>query len=613
MNRQVRILTHYIVAFFAVGFALLVRLLLSPMLEQSAEFFLFTFAIVLASWRGGLGPGLFATALSAFVINYFLMEPYQQLFFFSRRGIAIALFALSGVCISWLSERRLRSEAEQGAASRKISSILESITDSYYAVDRQWRFTDINDRAAAHFKKEREEVIGKIIWDVFPQAVGGDSYLQFHRAMETQAPAHFEVASALASGNWLDVHAYPSAEGLSVYFRDITKRKRAEEKLRESEELYRTLARNFPGGAVFLFDRDLRYRVAEGAGLADVGLAKEDIEGKSIWEALPPEICEVVEPVSRAVLAGRSVTGEYPYCDRVYFTQAIPVKNAEGRPIAGMFVCLDITDRKMVEDEREQLLVREQAARAEAEAATRAKDEFLAMVSHELRSPLSAIKGWADIMLRRQNDAKTVAHAAEVIKRSAAAQSQLIEDLLDTARIISGKFKLNVGPVDLRSVINAAAELVRPAAEAKPVTLQLSLTSDPIHITGDSDRLQQVVWNLLSNSIKFTPEGGRVEISLEQEASSARITVRDTGKGISPEFLPHVFERFRQADGGESRRLGGLGLGLALVKDLVELHGGGVQVTSAGEGRGATFTVELPLQPPSAAGDGREKAYPASA
>jgi signal transduction histidine kinase len=257
---------------------------------------------------------------------------------------------------------------------------------------------------------------------------------------------------------------------------------------------------------------------------------------------------------------------------------------------------IDITERKAAEEERELLLTREQAARAEAEAASRMKDEFLATLSHELRTPLNAMLGWTQILRTRKLDEAKAARALETIDRNTKSLSQLIEDVLDVSRIITGKLHLNVRPVELVPVIEAALETVLPAANAKDIGIEARLDPSSGTVLGDANRLQQVVWNLLSNAVKFTPKGGRVEVRLEVIDSRVQIRVSDTGQGISPEFLPYVFERFRQADSTTTRSHGGLGLGLAIVRHLVELQGGTVHVESAGIGQGATFIVNLPLR-----------------
>ena len=248
------------------------------------------------------------------------------------------------------------------------------------------------------------------------------------------------------------------------------------------------------------------------------------------------------------------------------------------------------------EAQREDLLRKERLARETAETADRAKEEFLGVLSHELRTPLNAVYGWARMLQSGQiRDDAAVARALEVIVRNSDVQVQLIDDLLDVSRVISGKMRLDVRPVDLHTVVHGALDAVRPAADAKAIRVQTVLDPRAGPVTGDPARLQQVVWNLLMNAVKFTPRGGRVQLHLQRVNSHLEIVVSDTGQGIAPEMLPHVFERFRQADSSSTRAHGGLGLGLALVKHLVELHGGTVLARSAGEGQGATFVVTLPL------------------
>jgi PAS domain S-box-containing protein len=287
-----------------------------------------------------------------------------------------------------------------------------------------------------------------------------------------------------------------------------------------------------------------------------------------------------------------------------WFSKTVdPVLNAQGQFTGAVFVLVDITDRKRIETERIQLLAREQEARVQAEVANRLKDEFLATLSHELRSPLNAMLGWTRLLNTRKLDAVTTARAMETIERTARAQAQLVEDLLDVSRIISGKMLLNLSSVELSNVIAATVETLSPAIEAKAIRLHLELNRATGAIVGDAARLQQVVWNLLSNAIKFTPSDGQVKVSLTQAKAGVEIAVSDTGQGINPEFVPYVFDRFRQADSSTTRTFGGLGLGLAIVRHLVELHGGTVQAASAGENQGATFTVHLPLTPQTPAPD----------
>jgi PAS domain S-box-containing protein len=283
-----------------------------------------------------------------------------------------------------------------------------------------------------------------------------------------------------------------------------------------------------------------------------------------------------------------------------------PLLNPDGsvRRVVGVYV--DITERKRVEEERKRLLESERAARAEAEQASRIKDEFLATLSHELRTPLNAVLGWSRLIETNPGDPRTVSEGIQIIARNAKVQADLIADLLDMSRVISGKLRLEVEDVDLHAVVSAGIDAVRHSADAKVIQIQCAVAPLAGRVRGDANRLQQVVWNLLSNAVKFTPKGGAIQVLVTDEGSHAQIVVSDTGAGIKTEFLPHLFERFRQGDASAARQHGGLGLGLAIVKSLVELHGGSVRAQSAGEGQGAAFTVELPFTTKPPALEGKE-------
>jgi signal transduction histidine kinase/CheY-like chemotaxis protein len=288
---------------------------------------------------------------------------------------------------------------------------------------------------------------------------------------------------------------------------------------------------------------------------------------------------------------------------RAVILQMSPLPGYETSLARVMVSLVDISERKAAEAEREELLASTERARREAESANRAKDEFLATVSHELRTPLSPILTWAHMLRDGKLDAARRTHAYEVIERSARTQAQLIEDLLDVSRIMAGKMRLEVRPVLLGPIIERAVEVVRPSAEAKGLRLLVDLDAEAGAVLGDDGRLQQVVWNLLANAVKFTPQGGRIQLVLARMASHLEIAVADSGEGMDPSFVPHVFDRFRQADASTTRAQSGLGLGLAIVRHIVEAHGGGVQAESAGPGRGSVFTVKLPLTITRAAGE----------
>ena len=272
-----------------------------------------------------------------------------------------------------------------------------------------------------------------------------------------------------------------------------------------------------------------------------------------------------------------------------------PVRDPSGRVIGASKIARDITEQKRVAAERDRLLEAERVARGEAERANRMKDDFVAMVSHELRTPLNAILGWTQLMTRGRNDPALIARGIDVVARNTRLQAQLISDLLDISRIVAGKLQLDTRTVDLRSIVGQSLEIIEDEARSKGVVIEQALGDSASLVSGDASRMQQILWNLLSNAVKFTPRGGRVSVRVKIEGPWAQIEVADTGVGIRSEFLPHVFDRFQQADRSITRQFGGLGLGLAIVKHLVELHGGAVQASSEGEGKGATFLVALPV------------------
>ncbi|HEY0378508.1 MAG TPA: PAS domain-containing protein [Pyrinomonadaceae bacterium] len=412
------------------------------------------------------------------------------------------------------------------------------------------------------------------------------------------APKGGAARTLLASARPL---AGPGGEklGAIAVMHDITERKRAQETLRRESSLLQALMDNIPD-AIYFKDTGSRFTRVNRHAPYRGGKDPADVIGKTDFDFF-------VEGHARAAYEDEQRimrTGE-PMVDKVELetypdgsvtwlsTTKVPIFDEDGKVAGLVGISRDITERKRAEEERLRL-AREQAAREEAEAANRSKDEFLAVLSHELRTPLTAILGWAHMLRDGQLDEKTAADALETIERNARAQARLVDDLLDVSRIITGKLRLEVAEVEPRHFIESAIEALRPAAAAKEVSVQNLTGAGVGFIEGDAARLKQIAWNLLSNAIKFTPPGGRVEVRLKRADSHVELAVTDTGAGISPEFLPHVFEPFRQADQKTTRRHGGLGLGLSIVRHLVDLHGGTVHAESPGEGRGATFTVRLP-------------------
>jgi hypothetical protein len=382
---------------------------------------------------------------------------------------------------------------------------------------------------------------------------------------------------------------------------DITDRKQTEAALHQSELMFRTLADTMP--QMFWITQPDGYHEYYNRRWYDyTGTTLEQTQGEGWHNILHPEDLERTiavwynslstgKPYDIEYRLRRAVDGEY----RWHLGRAFPFKNQDGQIVKWFGSCTDIHDQKLAVEERAEAWERERTARIELEKANRLKDDFLAIVSHELRSPLNPILGWTKLLLSRKMDVAKTTQALQVIERNAKLQARLIEDLLDVSRILRGKLSLNSSQVSLVAVVEAALETVRLLAEAKSIQLLTQFAPEIGKVEGDLHRLQQVIGNLLTNAVKFTPVGGRIKICCEKIGSQAKIQITDTGKGINPDFLPHVFDRFRQADDTTTRKYGGLGLGLAIVQHIVELHGGSVEAASPGEGLGATFTVMIPL------------------
>lgn len=384
--------------------------------------------------------------------------------------------------------------------------------------------------------------------------------------------------------------------GVVLVFRDVTEQR----KLYEAREQLAAIV-EYSGEAIATKNLDGIIQTWNASAERLFGYSADEIIGKSVTILIPPERLseedQILSRLRRGLPAERLETVRLkkdgtPIAVSVTVS---PMKDPDGEVIGASKLIQDITERNRLETQRQQLLAREQSLRAEAEAAGRVKDEFLATISHELRTPLSAILGWATMLNRGPVEPAIASRGIASIERNAKAQAQLIEDLLDVSRIISGKVRLDIKPIVVTPIINEALDAVRPAAEAKSIRLEVNIDPDANQLRADPARLQQIIWNLLSNSIKFTPARGAVTVNIGRNASAAEISVSDTGEGINPKFLPYVFDRFQQADSSMTRKHGGLGLGLAITRHLVEMHGGTIEAHSEGEGRGATFTVKLPI------------------
>jgi signal transduction histidine kinase/CheY-like chemotaxis protein len=396
-----------------------------------------------------------------------------------------------------------------------------------------------------------------------------------------------------AAGQVLGVHGVCIEETTRV-LAEKSRQRLADEKLREiADERARTILESITE-AFFALDREWRFTYLNPQSFILLGRPPQDLVGKNLWDEYPGLCGSPFEPIYRGVAATRkadSIIAYFPAHQRWYDVRAYPAEDG------GLSVYFrDVSQEKQADEEKEKLWESERMARTEAERAGRLKDEFLATLSHELRTPLNAVLGWCDILSRSgPSSPAEMADGLATIERNARAQAQIIADILDMSSIIAGKMRVVFRPIDLASTVRDAIDTARPAAEAKGIRLQSALDSSVSRIAGDPDRLQQVFWNLLSNAVKFTPREGRIQVKLERIDSHLEVSVADTGMGIASDFVPYVFDRFRQADASTTRQHGGLGLGLSIVKQLVELHGGTIQVKSPGVGQGATFVVSLPL------------------
>ncbi len=512
-----------------------------------------------------------------------------------------ALYNQAGKLVSVLSlvldvtvATRIEDALRKSEAQYRL--LFESNPQAMWVYDlTTFRFLAVNDAAVRHYGYSRAEFLDMTIMDIRPPE--DVELLKDHLSARDDSPDYAgEWRHRKKDGTLINVNITASKLNFAgrnaefVLVHDVTERKKAETALRISEDRYRDLVDN---SHELICTHDLEGRVLSVNPWAArvLGYPRESIIGINIRNGLLPEYRDRFDDYlrtvkttgsARGVMKVRTATGEIRLWE---YYNTLRTEGVETPIVRGM--AHDVTERR-------QALKSEKEARMEAEAANRVKDEFLSTLSHELRTPLTAIMGWADLLLHDEVEPQKRRQAIETIFRNANSQCQLINDLLEVSRIITGKLRLDFVACELHEVIEAAAESIRPTAEAKGVRLQVLLEPNVGPVFGDHERLQQVVWNLLANGVKFTRKGGLVQITLQRINSHVEVVVTDSGVGIKPDFLPHVFDRFRQADGSTTRNYGGLGLGLAIVRHLVELHGGTAWAESGGEGQGAKFTVRLP-------------------
>jgi PAS domain S-box-containing protein len=537
----------------------------------------------------------------------------------------LALVLLFGIHL--LSERS-RGQLQRHAAW--LSTTLRSMGDAVIATDREGCVIFLNPVAEMLTGWASDEASGKPLEHIFritnqitDEPVENPVTRVLREGIVVGLANHTKLTGKDGTIHPIDDTAAPITDndgriqGVVLVFHDMSERYAAEASIRESTRARRSAeatlreaedARPVLAAIVQSSDDAIIGETLEGvitswnqAAQRILGYTAAEIVGKPIATLLPPDhsedMSQILERIRRGERIGHFETQRRAKDGRVIDVSLSisPIHDADGTIIGAAKVARDITERKRAEAEREQLLAEAEAAKAEAEAANRMKDDFLATLSHELRTPLNAIVGWARILRSGKVGAEDLEEGLSAIDRNSYAQSQIIEDLLDISRIVSGNLRLDVQRLTLADILDAALASVLPAANAKEIRIHKVLDSLVGPVTGDPARLQQVVWNLLANAVKFTPKGGTVQVLLERVNSHVEISVIDSGIGIKPEFLPHVFDRFRQADGSTTRLHAGLGLGLAIAKHLVELHGGSIRAKSPGEGQGATFTFALPI------------------
>ena len=515
-----------------------------------------------------------------------------------------------------VSERTAALEHANAALHESLAlfrGVTESTPDLIYVKDREGRLVMANPATIKLIGKPESEILGRTDRDYFSDAAQAEQLMENDRRVMTSGRVErIEEVVQTSEG----VRTYLSTKsplrdvsgkvvGLIGVATDITERKRMENELREAQRFTQGLLETAPI-ILYLFD-PLQRRIvyARGMGLAGLGYTPSDLlktEPEQLARMVHPDDVPRLETHLRQYDSPSDGLRELEFRCRHHAGEWRWLQTRErlfqpgdgGTLVLG--VAVDITDRKRAEIERERLMAVEQRLRMDAERANRAKDEFLAIVSHELRSPLNALRGWGFLLSNaRPLDPALIERATSAIKRNVDHQARLIDDLLDTSRIMSGKLTIEHRPLGLAEVVTGALEVVRPSALAKRITVQTQGATETITIEGDSARLHQVLVNLLSNAVKFTPEGGQITVATRVRNGRAEIAVSDTGSGIERDFLPRVFDRFSQADTSTTRKHGGLGIGLALVRHLTELHGGRVRAESDGPGKGSTFTVDLPL------------------
>lgn len=477
--------------------------------------------------------------------------------------------------------RRIAAEQARRSAEDRLGSALDNMSDAFVSIDRDWRYVYLNRRAEELIGKPRAAAVGQRIWDLVPEMAGGAVQRALEKAFRERTMVEFETFNP-AVGNWFTGRIYPNPEGgVSLYLRDVTDRRRArEESFRRSQEA-RVLLHALPDSAIFVVDTSLRYVFADGDALRLTGASPEKFSGLSLHDAVGPVKAALYEPYFRRALQGEPFSLEEEVADRTFLSRGAPLRNELGEIYAVMTISYDITERK-----RAEIALKE---------ADQRKDAFLATMAHELRNPLAPLLAGMEVLERVGTDGVQAEKIRGSMRRQLKHIVRLLDELLDISRISRDQLRLQRQPVQVRSALEQAVEQCQPMATANSHTLVVRLPDSSVYVDGDSVRLVQIFGNLLANACRYTPHGGRIDLSVEMDGGMLVVRVRDTGIGIPPHLLDDVFEMFSQVSPNGTRSGGGLGIGLSLVRRLVEMHGGSVTAHSDGPGTGSEFIVRLPV------------------
>ena len=521
------------------------------------------------------------------------------------KRILLSLGKLASTAIKVLHaiEEAKRAEAEisrlreeERAANGRAVRILESVTDAFFALDRDWRFTYFNPQAEPLLQRSRDELLGRVIWEAFPQAVGTKFEREYRAAVAERRPVTFEEFHPAPLNAWFEVHAYPSENGLSVYFHNITDRKHTEEAIRGSQERVRLALESAELGSWHLVPTtgklmtDERFR-------SIFGTTAEQLDYEQAIAVIHPQDQARIRD---AVTAATRPQDPAPYAVEyrvIHPNGSVRWVFAKGRAnfvnqgpertlLSFDGTVADITDRKRIEQDRQRLF-------EQLQEHDRQKNDFLATLAHELRNPLAAISNAAMLMSMSESQEHRD-YSTETIKRQSSHLTRLVDDLLDISRINLGKIELRREIIDATAILDSAVQTAKPLVERRKHTMEMAIDRGHLWVNADPARLEQVVINLLTNAAKYSEDRGHIRLSAGRQGSDIIIRVQDAGIGISAEKLPDLFRIFSQVDHTSSRSEGGLGIGLALVKQLIELHGGKVNATSEGLGKGSEFTIRLP-------------------